>query len=142
MNGTSFPPSLFQIAAEALMANPGWLDEAVGEDEASRVTNTPPATLQTMRVRGGGPPFVKRGARVSYIRRDLFQWLTVRRRSSTSDTFHSAESAISRIPNRKGEEKDGRSSATPLPPTEHTASDDDESITNALAKLDSDGRGV
>lgn len=142
MNGTSFPPSLFQIVAEALMANPGWLDEAVDEDEASRVTDTPSATLQTMRVRGGGPPFVKRGARVSYIRRDLFEWLTARRRRSTSDTFPSAESAISGSPNRKGEKKDVRSAVTSLPPTEHAASDDDKSITKALANLDCDGRGV
>jgi len=84
MNGTTFP-SLFQIAADALMANPGWLDEAVDEEEAERITNTPKATLQTQRVRGGGPPFVKHGARVKYIRRDLFEWLTAARRSSTTD---------------------------------------------------------
>ena len=77
-------PTLFEIAADALKTNPGWLDEAVDEHEAGRVTNTPPTTLSTMRVRGGGPPFVKRGARVSYIRRDLFQWLNARRRTSTS----------------------------------------------------------
>ncbi len=88
-------PTLLEIAAEALKTNPGWLDEAVDEHEAGRVTNTPPPTLQTMRVRGGGPPFVKHGARVKYIRRDLFEWLTAARRSSTSVTVHAAESADS-----------------------------------------------
>ena len=73
-------PSLTDI----LRDSPGWLDEAVNEAEASRITNTPQATLQTKRVRGGGPPFTKIGKRVSYIRRDLFGWLAAGRRTSTS----------------------------------------------------------
>ncbi len=55
---------------DILRDNPGWLDEAVNEAEASRITNTPQATLQTKRVRGGGPPFTKVGKRVLYIRRE------------------------------------------------------------------------
>ncbi len=69
---------------ESLQDNPGWLDEAVGTPEASRITNTPKATLETMRVRGGGPVYTKRGKRVDYIRRDLFAWLAAGRRTSTS----------------------------------------------------------
>ena len=79
-------PSLIEI----LQDNPGWLDEAVNEAEASRITNTPKATLQTKRVRGGGPPFTKIGKRVSYIRRDLFGWLAAGRRTSTSDAANRA----------------------------------------------------
>jgi len=44
-----------------------------------------PATLETMRVRGGGPVFVKLGRRVVYRREDLDSWLEERRRTSTSD---------------------------------------------------------
>ncbi len=76
--------------AETLKSNPGWLDEAVDEAEASRITCTPKATLQTKRVRGGGPPFTKIGKRVSYIRRDLFGWLAAGRRTSTSDAANRA----------------------------------------------------
>ncbi len=79
-------PSLIEI----LRDNPGWLDEAVDEAEASRITNIPKATLQTKRVRGGGPPFTKTGKRVSYIRRDLFDFLATGRRTSTSDTANRA----------------------------------------------------
>ena len=79
-------PSLIEILRDC----PGWLDEAVNEAEASRITNIPTATLQTKRVRGGGPPFTKTGKRVSYIRRDLFGWLVAGRRTSTSDTANRA----------------------------------------------------
>ena len=79
-------PSLIEI----LRDNPGWLDEAVSTDEASRITNTAKATLETMRVRGGGPVFSKRGKKVDYIRRDLFAWLAAGRRTSTSDAANRA----------------------------------------------------
>ena len=141
MNGTTFP-SLFQIAADALMANPGWLDEAVGEEEAERITNTPKATLQTMRVRGGGPPFVKHGARVKYIRRDLFEWLTAGRCTSTSDTVHAAKSANSGTLDGKGEGKGYHSPATSPRLTELAASDNDETFPSVLAGSDSDQAAV
>ena len=44
-----------------------------------------PATLETMRSRGGGPQFVKLGRRVVYRREDLDVWLAARVRKSTSD---------------------------------------------------------
>jgi predicted DNA-binding transcriptional regulator AlpA len=45
-----------------------------------------PATLETLRCRGGGPPFVKLGRRVVYRREDLDAWLRQRIRRSTSDS--------------------------------------------------------
>ncbi|MCH7666868.1 MAG: helix-turn-helix domain-containing protein [Acidobacteria bacterium] len=45
-----------------------------------------PATLETYRIRGGGPVFVKLGARVVYQREDLDAWLAERKRTSTSDS--------------------------------------------------------
>ena len=44
-----------------------------------------PTTLETMRVRGGGPTFVKLGRRVVYRCEDLDAWLEAVRRGSTSD---------------------------------------------------------
>ncbi len=76
--------------ADILQANPGWLDEAVDTPEASRISNTPIATLETMRVRGGGPVFLKLNKRVHYTRRALFEWLAAGRRTSTSDTGRAA----------------------------------------------------
>ena len=45
-----------------------------------------PATLETLRIRGGGPAFVKLGARVVYQREDLDRWLAEHKRKSTSDS--------------------------------------------------------
>ncbi len=71
--------------ADILRDNPGWLDEAVDTPEAGRITNTPVPTLETLRVRGGGPVFLKLNKRVHYTRRALFEWLAAGRRTSTSD---------------------------------------------------------
>lgn len=49
-----------------------------------------PRTLETWRVRGGGPRFLKVGRRVAYRRRDLDAWLAERERASTSDTGKAA----------------------------------------------------
>ena len=72
--------------ADILQENPGWLDEAVPTAEASRITNEPIPTLETKRVRGGGPVFLKLGKSVRYTRRACFEYLAARRRTSTSDS--------------------------------------------------------
>lgn len=66
-------PQLTDILAK----HPGWLDEAVTTEEASRITGVPVATLVTMRSRGGGPNYlVPEGTRlVRYLRRHLYDWL-------------------------------------------------------------------
>lgn len=53
--------------------------------EAASYVGLSPATLETKRSRGGGPPFSKLGARVVYRREDLDAWLEARLRQSTSD---------------------------------------------------------
>jgi hypothetical protein len=78
--------ALERLAAGALHENPGWLDEAVNEREASRIVNEAVATLRSKRTRGGGPIFTKNSSTVSYIRRDLFEYLVAGRRTSTSDS--------------------------------------------------------
>lgn len=45
-----------------------------------------PATLETMRTRGGGPVFAKLGRRVVYERKDLDAWVSERKKRSTSDS--------------------------------------------------------
>ncbi len=76
--------------ADILQTNPGWLDEAVPTAEASRITNEPVPTLETKRVRGGGPVFLKLGKSVRYTRRACFEYLAARRRTSTSDPGQAA----------------------------------------------------
>jgi len=44
------------------------------------------ATLSTLRTRGGGPLFCKRGARVFYRFDDVADWLEADRRANTSQT--------------------------------------------------------
>ena len=76
--------------ADILQDHPGWLDEAVPTAEASRITGEPVPTLETKRVRGGGPVFLKLGKSVRYTRRACFEYLAARRRTSTSDSGQAA----------------------------------------------------
>lgn len=66
--------------------NPGWLDEAVVPAEAGKIVGRSEKALGILRVRGGGPPYVKCGRSVRYIRRDLFEWLQAHRVKSTSQS--------------------------------------------------------
>jgi predicted DNA-binding transcriptional regulator AlpA len=43
------------------------------------------STLNKLRVRGGGPPYLKLGRRVVYDTADLEAWSASRRRTSTSE---------------------------------------------------------
>ena len=75
-------PSLSDI----LKDNPGWLDEAITAEAASRIVGFPACTLNTWRSRGDGPPFLKLGRHsVRYQRRALFEWLAARQRRNTDD---------------------------------------------------------
>lgn len=58
---------------------------ALNTPQAAVYVGLSPATLETMRTRGGGPPFSKLGARVVYRRSDLDGWLEERRKRSTSE---------------------------------------------------------
>ena len=79
------PESPLPTFTEILKENPGWLDEAVDTAGASLIAGPAVATLETMRVRGGGPEYFKAGSAVRYTRRACFEWRAERRRSSTSD---------------------------------------------------------
>ena len=74
------PTPASQLAS--LAGDPGALSTPL----AAEYLGLSPATLETLRCRGGGPPFVKLGRRVVYRREDLEAWVTRSRRLSTSDT--------------------------------------------------------
>jgi hypothetical protein len=53
--------------------------------DAARLLNLSPSSLEKMRVKGGGPIYIKSGPRVVvYHPDDLAAWLDSRRRQSTS----------------------------------------------------------
>lgn len=81
--GRPAPTPIATAAHEALptFADPG----ALPTPEAAEYLGLSPATLETLRTRGGGPPFVKLGRRVVYRQEDLKAWLARRLRRSTSD---------------------------------------------------------
>jgi hypothetical protein len=53
--------------------------------EAAERLSVSASYLNKLRVTGGGPPFVKIGARVAYDPADLAAWLEAQKRRSTSD---------------------------------------------------------
>ncbi len=55
------------------------------EAQTAKLLKLSPRTLQTWRVRGGGPAFLKIGKRIMYDRDDLLAWMRSTRRTSTSD---------------------------------------------------------
>ncbi|MFP3939500.1 MAG: helix-turn-helix domain-containing protein [Thermoanaerobaculia bacterium] len=75
------PPEPPAEEPSPLVGEPG----ALPTPAAAEYLGLSPATLETMRTRGGGPVFVKLGRRVVYRREDLDEWLEERRRTSTAD---------------------------------------------------------
>lgn len=75
------PPERAAVAPPHDWNDPGALTTPL----AAKYLGLAPATLETLRSRGGGPPFVKLGRRVVYRREDLDAWLQERVRKSTSD---------------------------------------------------------
>ena len=71
-----------QPAPRAVVLDGGALDTPM----AASYLGLSPATLETMRSRGGGPRFSKLGRRVVYQREELDSWLQQRSQRSTSDT--------------------------------------------------------
>ncbi len=53
--------------------------------EAAEYCGSSSSTFEKMRLRGGGPRFIKLGRRVVYRPDDLDAWLLENRRASTSD---------------------------------------------------------
>ena len=53
--------------------------------EAATYLSLSPSTLNKLRVKGGGPRYVKIGGKILYDVRDLDQWIEDHKRNSTSD---------------------------------------------------------
>jgi predicted DNA-binding transcriptional regulator AlpA len=60
-------------------------DALLYQREASYLAGLSHRTLEAMRLRGGGPPYIKIGSAVRYRRGDLVEWIDAHRRRSTSD---------------------------------------------------------
>lgn len=58
--------------------------------EAAERLSVSASYLNKLRVTGGGPPFIKIGARVAYDPADLSDWLLAQKRTSTADTGEAA----------------------------------------------------
>lgn len=57
--------------------------------EAAYILGLSPRTLEAMRLKGGGPPYIAVTSKaVRYRRGDLEDWIDSRRRVSTSDGGH------------------------------------------------------
>lgn len=64
--------------------------------EAAFLLGLSPRTVEALRLRGGGPPYIQVTPKaVRYRRRDLDAWITARSRKSTSDPGPSAPEASS-----------------------------------------------
>lgn len=57
----------------------------MNEKSASDFCNLSEKTLQRYRVHGGGPTYIKCGARILYNRDDIISWLESKKVSSTSE---------------------------------------------------------
>ncbi len=55
------------------------------EADAANAVGLAPSTLAKLRVRGGGPPYLKLGRSVRYPQDELLIWRNARIRKSTSD---------------------------------------------------------
>ena len=72
-------------------SDPGFWHELIGEKLAADFVDLTPRSMQGMRQRGGGPPFVRISARcVKYTRFRLKRWYDARLRNSTSDPGQAA----------------------------------------------------
>lgn len=54
-------------------------------DQTAKLLGIAKSTLSKMRLTGEGPTYIKMGRRVAYRPEDIQDWLTARRRLSTSD---------------------------------------------------------
>lgn len=61
-------------------------DYLLNETETAKALRLSPRTLQWWRHSGGGPAYIKQGARVFYLQEDLLDWIDRNRRDSTSGT--------------------------------------------------------
>ncbi len=88
MPKTNASASLRELSAEpAGRPIPAHPDALLFTAEAAYLLGLSPRTLEALRLRGGGPPFVAVTPKaVRYRPRDIENWIVERRRVSTSDS--------------------------------------------------------
>ena len=75
---------------------------------AAKITTLAISTLEGLRIRGGGPPFVKLGRRVVYRRSDLLAFASGNLRRSTSDVGADLDGPASAPKARRAAPAEGR----------------------------------
>ena len=81
MNG----PDATRSSSSTTTSAHAWIKRRLTEIEAAEVLHVSPRTLQTWRIKGGGPPFKKFGAAVRYDPDTLVAWDRDQTRNNTSD---------------------------------------------------------
>ena len=69
-------------------------DRLLNTEEAAKLLDMTPRFLESRRLRGGGPPYIRISTnRVKYSLADLMAWIAERRRTCTSDPGPEVEAA-------------------------------------------------
>ena len=93
------PPSEVSVPARPLTSPARILRPYLRGGEAAELIGVSVRTLEKYRCTGGGPPFLKVGSRVLYLREDVEAWLQRHRCRNTSDDNYAA--ALREIPSRR-----------------------------------------
>ena len=80
------PPTNIPQLPEIIVSNPAWSCEVLETPEAALEIKSTPGTLRVWRTQGTGPVFLKIGAKVLYVRRDLYAWLFARGKQQRTRT--------------------------------------------------------
>ena len=81
------PDPEHEFSAAALPLNPDYWHALIDSNAAAEFCGTTSKTMETWRMKGGGPPFVRVSRKcIRYRRLDLREWADTQMRRSTSDT--------------------------------------------------------
>lgn len=61
------------------------MERLLSQDDVAELLAIAPRSLESWRLRGGGPRYVRVGRLVRYRHTDVSDWLAARERASTSD---------------------------------------------------------
>ncbi|MFT8481168.1 helix-turn-helix domain-containing protein [Gluconobacter oxydans] len=93
------PPSEVSVPARPFTYPARILRPYLRGGEAAELIGVSIRTLEKYRCTGGGPPFLKVGSRVLYLREDVEAWLQRHRCRNTSDDNYVA--ALREMPSRR-----------------------------------------
>lgn len=93
------PPSEVTVPTRPFTSPARILRPYLRGGEAAELIGVSVRTLEKYRCTGGGPPFLKVGSRVLYLREDVETWLQRHRCQNTSDDNYAA--ALREMPSRR-----------------------------------------